>query len=213
MDRKLSIFAVGGFVLSTSTAFCQSPQPKPVPAEFELQIGPSKVDVPLGQPFTLTLPNGDKVEAVLRRKPGIEFSGSGISFTYPSDMRVQTERESGFDTFTVQGADSPLAIIQVYRAPIEDLALLKTLVGTMRQEYRKTGARIIPGTDRAVKRKVAGAERTGKGFDVKVSGSLFTLEIYAVRVNGRSVSITLQHDQNEGRLAKKQFATITESLK
>src|SRR5689334_25363361 len=65
------------------------------PVELEMRLGKNTYPVRINQPLTVTTPKGEKVDVVIRRRDVLQFTGAGITFSYPRQMQVSTSNAEG----------------------------------------------------------------------------------------------------------------------
>lgn len=181
-------------------------------AEFELVVGSSVYDVRPDAPATIQTPAGEALEVVLRRKAALRFSGFGVQFTYPRDMTVSTEDLGGVTIITLECVESPLAILQVYRAPLPPMDVEQNLVSSLRKEFLARQGVVQQSEGTQTRRMIHGVEREGRLLEGVMAGEAFRTEVYAFPTGSRVLALVLQHQAFDAELAERYFSVITASL-
>src|SRR5688572_360383 len=106
MNRILIGFTAG---IAAAAAFGQAPPG----AELEIQVGKNTYPVRVNQSVTVTTPKGEKVPIIVRRRDVLSFSSAEVSFLHPRQLQPTSSTSDGVKTITLEGTDSPLALIQL----------------------------------------------------------------------------------------------------
>jgi hypothetical protein len=184
----------------------------PSPPEFELRVADTIYQVAPDQPFTITTPGGEKVQAVLKRKEILRFTSPEIAFDYPRGMKVSSERSAGLLSISAEATESPLALIQVYSVGTTPAEVRKSLVGELTTRFKNEKARFLPGSGRATKRKIGGTDRDGQALEFMLASLKMRSEVYTFAKGKAVVAVVLQNSADDEALAKKYFQVVTESL-
>jgi hypothetical protein len=141
------------------------------------------------------------------------YEGHGLTFRHPKDWKATVEQKGGILTINVQQDKGPQAMIQVYPA----LVTSKQVLGQMDKAFRKAfEGKLVKDSDKAVKRKLAGAEREGlaMAFDV-AKGVTVNFEVFAFETPSkkRTLAVVFQHIPPHADAAKKGFGMIADSLR
>jgi hypothetical protein len=179
--------------------------------DFEVKVGGKSYSVTLEKPLKVTTPKGETVELVVSRKKALSYNKAELAFQYPSEMKLSESTEDGVTTITLESPDSPVAVLQVYPASVEPKNVLEALANGVSTEFAGRGGQIkaLP----APKRKVSGADRQGKAFDILLAGEQLQIELFAWKEKGKTRGVMLQHMQKESELANAQYDVILSSLK
>ena len=209
--RRLAAHALPFCLLSAVAVYSQTAKEPPAP-EFELRVGDTVYQVSPDQPFTITTASGEKLQAVLKRKEILRFTAPEISFNYPREMKVSAERSAGLLSVSVEATESPLAIVQVYSVPTTPAEIRKSLVDELTTRFKNEKAKFLPGNGRAVKRKIAGAERDGQALELMLASLKMRSEVYTFTKGKAVVAVVLQAAADDEALAKKYFQVISDSM-
>ena len=180
--------------------------------EFELEVGTTKYDVAEGKTFSIVTPKGERIELVLRRKEVLQFAEHGVSFNYPSSMKVEVTKELGVVTISIESISSTIAMIQIHSGPAKPNEVRDVLLQTLRDEYKSRGVEFFEGSGRTVKRQFRGMEREGLYLEFLLGGERMRAEIYAFQKGNTVVTIMFQHLVSDAELAKRDFSVISNSL-
>lgn len=178
---------------------------------FEVKVGGKSYSVTLEQPLKVTTPKGETVELVVSRKKALSYNKAELAFQYPSEMKLSESTDQGVTTITLEGADSPIAIIQVYPASVDAKTVLEALASGVSAEFTQRGGQLkaLP----APKRKVSGADRQGRAFEILLAGEKLQIQLFAWKEKGKTRGVMLQHMETDSELASTQYDVILSSLK
>lgn len=179
--------------------------------DFEVKVGGKTYSVSLEQPVKVTTPKGETVELVVSRKKALSYNKAELAFQYPSEMKLSESTDQGVTTITLEGADSPIAILQVYPASVDAKTVLDALASGVSSEFAGRGGQIKPLP--APKRTMSGADRQGKAFEILLAGEKLTVELFAWKHKGKTRGVMLQHMEKDSALAGTQYEVILSSLK
>jgi hypothetical protein len=196
--------------LAFTVAVASSPMPNRA-AGYDLKVGDATYAVTPGQPFTITTPGGEKLEAVLVPREFLRFEEHGISFNYPRDQKVTTETEEGVVSVTVEGVASPLVIVQAYPPLVSVAEVRKLATAEFIKEFKANGGRFAHA-GKPVQRSIGGVNRAGTVLEFTLLGQKNRMEVYAFSHGGATRAVFLQHDLEDAAAAKKLFAVIADSL-
>lgn len=179
--------------------------------DFEVKVGGKTYSVSLEQPLKVTTPKGETVELVVSKKKALSYNKAELAFQYPSEMKLSESTEQGVTTLTLEGADSPIAILQVYPASVDAKTVLEALASGVSSEFEQRGGQLkaLP----APKRTVSGADRQGKAFEILLAGEKLKVELFAWKHKGKTRGVMLQHMEKDAGLASTQYDVILSSLK
>ena len=163
------------------------------------------------RPFLLAVVLGSFALAALAQD-ATRFSEGGITFDYPKGWKVKTEKPGGVVSATVQNDKGTQALVQVHPSSADP----KTVRSVMEKVFRKAfEGKLVPDSEKAVKRKIAGREREGAAMDFEVAkGVAIHFDIFAFPLPAKKqvVCAVFQHAAFDADAAKKGFDLIAGSL-
>lgn len=117
------------------------------------------------------------------------FDQYGITFTHPKDWTVKADDKGAFKIVTAQTGKGTTVVLMLHAPEIEP----KVLADGLDKQYKKVfEGKIVPGSDKPVKRKLLGAERDGGGMEIKiVEGTTGKLEYYAFQTPSKKNTISV----------------------
>jgi hypothetical protein len=174
--------------------------------------------------FAITFPGNDKGGDVAVKPPpkpdepgklppgAARYSDNGITFAYPKEWKVATEKADGVVTVIVQKDKGTQAIVQLHPAEADPKGVRTQLETAFRKAFE---GKLVAGSEKAPKRKIAGAEREGVAMDFEVAkGVAIHLEVFAFSLGPKKpiVCIVFQHSAFDADAAKKGFDMIAASV-
>lgn len=180
------------------------------PVELELQLGKTVYPVRVNQPFNVTTPKGERVQAVVRRRDVLRYSGTGVTFSYPRQLKLNATRDESSRTLELEGHGSILALVQVFTVPTTPAAVRKQYSDSFRREFKSRGGKF---TVKTIHHRIAGAARTGELFEWALGGERIRSEIYTFQIGQGTVAVLLQRSADEEVPAKRYFAILADSLR
>lgn len=196
--------------LGLTAGLCTMPQDGP--AEFELEVGEKTYDVALDKPLEIVTPGGERVRVVLRRKKVIQYSAHGISFKYPSDMKLEVDQGDVISLTLSQPGTSLLVVIQLYPAKDNQPEGVRAgWIGALKEDFQKLGAENIK-EEKDRTRKIAGEERKGERLVAKVGDQTMVAEAFSFKKGEKIVLIVLQHDEMDAGKADPAFSRILDTF-
>lgn len=181
-------------------------------AEYEVEVAGQTYSATDNQPLTITSPQGEQFEIVIRRKETVEYNDNGISFRYYSDMTFSTENDVGVITLTLDASESPLALIQIYSVPTTPDLIRKSLVEAFRNEFKSRQAEFLEASGREKIIQFNGVDCRGTVLEFYLARQRMQTEIYAFAKGASVIAVVLQHDMEDQELAEKYFSEITATL-
>lgn len=181
------------------------------PVELEMRFGKSTYPVRINQALTVTTPKGEKVDVLIRRRDVLQFTGAGITFSYPRQMQVTTSNAEGVTTVTAESLGSTLALVQVFSVPTSPDAVQKQLADSFRKEFKQRGA--SGPTYKPMQRKIGGTSRKGALLEWNLAGQRLRSEIYAYQKDSLVIAAVFQRAAEDEKQATRYFAIISDSLK
>jgi hypothetical protein len=181
------------------------------PSAVEVEVAGRSYTLRPGETATVTSPKGERIPITLKLRETLHFSGYGMAFDYPGVMRVAAEKDDDFATVTVDGPDSPLVLFQSY-GPAYDVEDIRT---ALREQFVKefSGDGKSLTSEREVKRRIGGVERTGTALDFNVAGDSIAVELYAWDKGLRVMTAVFQWRREDQALADRTFNVVTGSYK
>jgi hypothetical protein len=180
--------------------------------KYELTIGGKVYAAADGKPFEISI-GGQRVQAMIRAKDLLQFAGGGVSFQYPRELAFKEEKAEGVASYTVEGTDSSIVIIQVYSVDIEPQRVSSLLADGIEKEMRSRGGSVSPGSGSPVKRRFRGAEVEGKRFEFSVAKESIQTQIYAMKKGKLTIAVVMQRSDGDAILADRRFEIIADSLR
>lgn len=181
--------------------------------EYDVEIAGQSYSAIDSKPFTITTPQGEQLEIVIRRKETLEYNDNGISFRYYSDMTFSTENDVGVTTLTLDATESPLALIQIYSVPTTPDLIRKSLVEAFRNEFKSRQAEFLEESGREQIIQFNGVDCRGTVLEFYLARQRMQTEIYAFAKGANVIAVVLQHDMEDQELAEKYFSEITATLR
>jgi hypothetical protein len=140
------------------------------------------------------------------------YSENGITFDYPKGWKATTENPGGVVSVTVQNDKGTQAIVQIHAADADP----KKVRSEVEKVFRKVfDGKLVKGSEKAVKRKIAGSEREGAAMDFEVAKDVpihFEFFAFPLAVKKPVVCVVFQHAEFDVDAAKKGFDLIAGSL-
>jgi hypothetical protein len=143
------------------------------------------------------------------------YAEHGIAFNYPPELKITTRPDRGFVTITAETAKGTLALIQVYTVEADPKDILTEMDKSLRKQFAAIKGELVKGSDKPVKRKVAGSEREGIGLEFMLGKDVsFKIEVYAFQAPSKKkvFAVILQQSSLEAEAGPKYFAVIADSL-
>jgi len=140
------------------------------------------------------------------------YSENGITFDYPKGWKVKTEKPGGIVSVTVQNDNGTQAIVQVHPADADPKKVRSEVEKVFRKAFE---GKLVKGSEKAVKRKMAGKEREGAAMDFEVAKDVpIHFEFFAFPLAAKKpvVCVVFQHGGFDADAAKMGFGLIAGSL-
>jgi hypothetical protein len=140
------------------------------------------------------------------------YSGNGIAFDYPKSWKLKDHKIGGIANVFVQNDQGTQVILQVHPADSDPKKTGKLLEDSMRKAFE---GKLVPGSEKAAKRKIAGVEREGLGMDFEVLKDIaIHFEFASFRIDDKKpvVCMVFQNSAFDADAAKKGFDLISGSL-
>lgn len=182
--------------------------------EYVLEVEGKSIPVAADAPFTIDLPDGKKLRAVLRLKPEIEYEGYGLSFRYPRGLRVTSEsEEDGVAQIHVEDESSLLITLSRFSGDSAAHVSVEEFAVSALESFEDAGIDPEDFEKSRVKREIAGKEREGFRTRFRFAAQRLTFDTYGLIGQERSVIITFQHDDEDAARARKAFDLLCATLK
>lgn len=183
------------------------------PGEYELEVGGKRIAVEPGKPAEVETPKGEKLRIVLHVNPERSFDKYGFAFRYPREMQLGEDEGEGFRTVTVEAAESPLVMFQIYPNAPGGEPLIDALIEQFREAFGDRGVPEEGFRQGKATRKLGEFTLEGKSLRFEVLGQAMELEAFALKLGDGALAVVFQHDRADGRIAKKLFETVAGSFK
>jgi hypothetical protein len=177
---------------------------------FDVQVGSKKYQAELDKPFTVETPRGERLTAVVRSARRKQFSGAGVRFEFPPSLRLAEEREMGVTTLTLDCADSPVFMIQVY-PPVDPKDVEKALQEEYVNQFKTSGLKPIGKTGSA-SRMIGGSARKGSATEFVLVGTRLRVETFVFSEKKRTIAVAIQYSSDEKVLAEDLWRSVADSL-
>jgi hypothetical protein len=140
------------------------------------------------------------------------FSEKGVTFDYPKGWKVKSEAAAGVQTVNVQNDKGTQAIVQVHPAGADPKAVRAAMEQVFRDAFK---GKLVAGSEKAAKRKIAGGEREGAAVDFEVAkGVAIHFQFFAFSLADKKpvVCVVFQNAAFDAGAAKAGFDRIAGSL-
>jgi predicted Zn finger-like uncharacterized protein len=140
------------------------------------------------------------------------YSANGIIFDYPKEWKVKTETPAGVVSITVANDKGTQALVQLHQADADPKAVRTQLETGFRKAFE---GKLVAGSEKAVKRKIAGGDRDGGAMDFEVAkGVAIHFELFAFPLGPKKpvACVVFQHAAFDAEEAKKGFDLIAGSV-
>ncbi len=157
--------------------------------------------------------SGQQVSITVATTKTKKFQEHGISFRYPSEMKLSQESFFGLKQITLEATDSSLFMVQIFPSSTSAKQVEQDLIAGFRKEFSSFGATFPANSTTKCPRFIGGQVRSG----VKLSFSLGPLahetEVYTMSQNGKTLALVFQHAIEDREQVQQRFAVIAESFK
>jgi hypothetical protein len=140
------------------------------------------------------------------------FAEQGVVFDYPKDWKVKTTKTTDGASINATNGKGTQMLIGLHPADIDPKALRELMDKTFRKQFE---GKLVKGSEKSVKRKLAGSVQEGIAMDYEVStGVVSTFELFAFPLPSkkRVVFVLFGHFHLYAEAAKKDLAMIADSL-
>ncbi|NCC60077.1 MAG: hypothetical protein EOM12_03875 [Verrucomicrobiae bacterium] len=161
----------------------------------------------------IPLKDGKRVSINIEGVKTRTFQEHGISFDYPSDMKLGQESFYGIKQITLESTDSTLLMIQVFPEATTPAELQRDLLAGFREQFGNFGARFPAKPTAPCKRSISGVERQGIELSYALGDLAHKSEIYTFQKDGKTLAIVFQYAEEDKGKAIPQYDIVTKSFK
>lgn len=161
----------------------------------------------------IILKDGQRISVSVKGVETKAFQEHGVSFSYPSEMKLGQESFYGIKQITLESTDSTLLMIQVFPAETTPAELQRDLLAGFREEFANLGARFPAKATFPCKRVIGGVERQGIELSFALGDLAHKSEIYTMQKNGKTLAMTFQYAEEDKAKAAQRYDVITKSFK
>lgn len=180
---------------------------------YEVILGGQAYAVEDGKPSQVTLPDGSKLDLVVRKPKVQQFTGKAISFLYSSEMKVASEKELGMTMITAECEKSPLFVAQIFPYQLSPEEAVDTFILTIKEQFKSFNAVIPENPISLARRNIGGKPIQGKVLRSMIGDLANQTEVYAYNKDGKTIAMMFQTDSEDQELAKRYFKIIADSIK
>jgi Concanavalin A-like lectin/glucanases superfamily/tRNA_anti-like len=140
------------------------------------------------------------------------YAADGITFDYPKHWTVNAEKPGGMVSLTVQNDKGTQVLIQLHPNGADPKSVRTQMESVFRKAFE---GKLVPGSEKAVKRKLAGAERDGMGMDFELAKDVvihFDFFAFPLAAKSPVVCIAFQHGIFDAEATAMGFDVIAASL-
>lgn len=141
-----------------------------------------------------------------------KFKEGGISFDYPKDWKLKTEKPGGIVSATAQNAKGTQVVVQAHSPGTDAKGIARVMGDTFKKAFE---GKMVPNSEKAVKRKFASGEQEGTEMAFEVAkGVAIQMEIFAFPLGKDKpvVCAIFQHAAFDAEEAKKAFEQVAGTL-
>jgi len=201
---NLKIVAATIAIMSTSSALA---------ADYEVTIDGKTYLFTQGVEQRVVLNDGHRVAISVSPVKTKEFREHGLSFSYPSDMKIEQNSFYGIKQITIESTDSTLFMLQVFPAGTTPKELQRDLLTGFREEFGNLGARFPAKSTEPCKRMIGGIEHQGVRLLYALGDLAHESEIYTMQKNGKTVAVVFQYAVEDKGKALPRYKVITSTFK
>lgn len=141
--------------------------------QMRLTVGKEVYEVPIGEPFAVAI-GGKRITMKLEKQDSLEFSESGVSFAYPSLLKLEkSEEDNAVEIWTFQGQSAAI-MLQRYETKITPDSLSEALLANILDQYTKKDVKRLKVKLRGKDRSIEGVQLQTFAKGVTVLQNLFT---------------------------------------
>jgi len=202
MKAKVVLLAIAMVVASTVLA-----------ADYEVTIDGKTYMFTQGVERNLILNDGHRVSISVSTVKTKEFRKYGLSFSYPSDMKIGEESFYGIKQITLKSTDSTLLMLQIFPAGTTPNKLRRDLLAGLREGFGNLGARFPAKSTESCKKSIGGVEREGIRLLYALGSIAHESEIYTMHKNGKTLAMVFQYAVEDKGKATPRYEVITSTFK
>lgn len=182
-------------------------------ADYEVTIDGQTYLFSKGIEQKIILKDGQHISLSIKGVETRLFQEHGISFSYPSEMKLGQESFYGINQITLESSDSTLIIIQIFPAETTPVQVQSDLLAGFREEFANLGARFPAKSTVPCKRSIGGVERQGIELSYVLGDLAHKSEIYTMQKNGKTLAIIFQYAEEDKGKATPRYDVVTKSFK
>ncbi|HDR67581.1 MAG TPA: hypothetical protein ENN61_00870 [Bacteroidaceae bacterium] len=161
----------------------------------------------------IILKNGHPVLVSVKGVKTREFHEHGISFSYPSEMKIGKESFYGIKQITLESTDSTLLMIQVFPVEIPSAELQRDLLVEFREAFANLGAKYSEKSTAPCKRSIGSVEYQGIELLSALGDLAYKIEIYTMQKSGKTLAFVFQYAEEDKEKATPRYEVVTKSFK
>lgn len=182
-------------------------------ADYEVAIEGQQYLFSEGVEQQITLKNGKRISVNIKTLKTKIFQGHGISFSYPSEMKLSQESFYGIKQITIESTDSTLLMIQVFPSSTTPAEVQRDLLASFREEFSNLGARFPAKSTAPCKRSIGGVGLQGVELSFALGSLAHKSEIYTLQKSGKTIALVFQYAEEDKGNAAPRYNIVTESFK
>lgn len=182
-------------------------------ADYEVTIEGRTYLFSQGVKQEILLKDGQCISVSVKGVETKEFQEHGVSFSYPSEMKLGQESFYGIKQITLESTDSTLLIIQIYPGGTTPAEVQRDLLAGFREEFAKLGARFPAKSTVPCKRSIGNVEHQGIELSYALGDLAHRSEIYTMQKNGKILAIVFQYAEEDREKATPRYDVVTNSFK
>lgn len=140
------------------------------------------------------------------------YAANGITFDYPKGWKVMTEKPGGIVSITVQNDRGTQAIVQIHPADTDPKKARSEVEKVFRKAFE---GKLVRGSEKAVRKKIAGSVRDGATLDFEVAKDVplhFEFFAFPLAAKRPVVCMVFQYGDFDADAAGKGFPLISNTL-
>lgn len=157
--------------------------------------------------------SGQRISVSIKGVQTKEFQEHGISFSYPSEMKLDQKSFYGIKQITLESTDSTLLMFQVFPEGTTPADVQRDLLTGLREEFGNLGARFPSKPTAPCKRSIGGVKRQGVQLSYTLGDMAHKSEIYTMQKSGKTFAIVFQYAEEDKGKAMPRFEVVTKSFK
>jgi len=182
-------------------------------SQYDLTIGDKTYSVVPDQPFTISGPDGTQIPALLRSKRELVYHNFGISFTYPQDVRVSSDKSEGLETVTADTPGNYTMIMLILPGFVSPNDMKSGLEPAMVTKYKSMGAKFSKSPPKPVVRTMGSRQLSGSKNAFTLNGEDYRYETYTFALGDQTFALLLVYTLDELKDSEHATSMILGSLK